>query len=653
MKRYLLFIVVVCGLSACVATEKPADSSSSSSSGGSSSSSSSSSSSGSTDNAAIARGEALYVEQHCEACHGSDGLKLPDTKIVPGARTLSTLTTYINDKMPKTLGEPGDCVGQCAADIAAYIKSWSGSSSSSSSSSGAIALPPVLGLDADAPSNGRRLTRDEFVNSVSDALGITPALLVDIRVKLERENVNAGMRNSVSALTTSRTNIDAYEDAASAIVAQVSTLKIAVLADECGGGFTDQCINNFVSNAGELLYRRPLENRQQQTLVALMNEVKNDNGDFNEAARLALQVMLQSPYFLYRMEGKLRGDDTEEIDQYELATRLSYSLWASGPDEELLGRAGRGELTGDGIDSAVEYMMQDPRAKRGFREFISEWLKLFLLENRNISEEEHPDFKDEYKPAMLKETYDFFEGIVFGDGAPFLQEAYTRQTTNIDNTVAAMYGLDRGGDYDWSNDRKRIGFLTQSSVMSVHTVVLDTSILHRGLFIADDLLCRHVPTPPENLGPVIAEQLMMTDATAPQRERMEQHNLNYEQCGFCHELFDGLGYTFEPYDSLGGFRTLDQHGNPIENSGFNEIDSVKHDFADVTDLANILASSDEAKACFVESFISYHFGHTPGIADASFVQELTNAFDLTNQNFIELVKYIVKSDPYIKRAEAQ
>ncbi len=508
----------------------------------------------------------------------------------------------------------------------------SGGSSTTSGAGGGGSATPSTSM----PASGRRLTRDEIFNTLGEILGVDITPLKGI-IK-EDSGADGGFRNWRSALLPSGARTDGYEQAAIYVAKTMTTDTIAKFAS-CQNTAAP-CTSGFVSSLGRLLYRRPLTDAEVARLVTLFDVAVGQGDGFERGARLVVQAMLQSPYFLYRLERADRNDPVTQlarVDSYELASRWSFLLWQSAPDAALLDRAQQGTLDA----TLVASMLESPKARRAARGFFDEWLGTYKLETKALDPVAYPAYSPELTKEMRDESLSFFEKLVVDERGSFLS-AFTRQSSTIGPSLAALYGGGAvAGMQDWTNDSTRGGFLTQAGLIMAHTKVEETSIVDRGLFVLRSLMCGDVPPAP----PGAAAQLANVDISLPQRVRFEQHRED-RACQGCHSVFDPLGNPFEAYSALGQFKTQDKHGNPIQVSGSLTLDGVSRDYQNLEEFSALLAQSPQTESCVVQQLASYAFGRAIDSSDQPFVGELTARFQERSHDFLGLFQDLAVSPGY-------
>lgn len=507
-----------------------------------------------------------------------------------------------------------------------------GGASATGGGGGASSVTQTVGM----PASGRRLTRDEIFNTLSEVLGIDPTPLKEL-IK-EDSGADGGFRNWRTALLPSGARTDGFEQAALHVGKAITPATIAKFAS-CQD-VTAACTSGFVSSLGRLLYRRPLTDAEVGRISKLFDVAVAQGDGFEQGARLAVQAMLQSPYFLYRLE---RADRIEaatrvaRVDSYELASRWSFLLWQSAPDAALLDVAKAGSLD----KTTLASMLASPKTRRGTRGFFDEWLATYKLESKTLDLAAYPAFSPELTREMREESLGFFEKLVMDERGPFLS-AFTRQSSTIGPKLAALYGGGAtAGQQDWTSSQTRGGFLTHAGVIMAHTKVEETSIVDRGLFVLRSLMCADVPPAPDGA----AARLANVDVSLPQRVRFEQHR-NDLACNGCHSVFDPLGNAFEAYSALGEFKTRDKHNNPIQVGGSLVLDGVPRDYQNLEEFSAILAQSPQTEQCMVKQLTSYAFGRALTAGDDPLVGELTARFKERAHDFLALFQELALSPAY-------
>ena len=470
------------------------------------------------------------------------------------------------------------------------------------------AVPPMAAVEEApmGPTAGRRLTKQEFVNTVGDLFGANAAEGAQF---IESEGAaQSRFRNDLLELTVSSQRITDYETVAQSAAAETPWPQIARFAS-CTEA-TSECQQGFVAELGRHLYRRPLVDSEATRLGELFQLDAVDS--FESGARLVVQAMLQSPFFLYRLE-----KDQAQPDGYEMATRLSYLLWQSGPDTALLDLAASGGLsTPEGVSQTAMQMFDDERSRRGVIAFADDWLRVY--NNLERLADDDLGLSDDVFSAMRQETLDFVVRVLMDDAAP-ISQLLSDQNTSFDDRLAKFYGIEpsENGEYDFSAEPTRVGLLTQLAVLGSRAGPQRASIVDRGLTVVEDFLCVEIPPPPAAVATQVAEFEANFDDTASEREKLAQHNLESGSCAGCHSLIDPYGLPFENYDVTGRFAREDEFGNVLQGNGSLVIDQQQQDYANVAEFAQILAQSPSTHRCLTQKFIQYGLGRKVTGTDVS------------------------------------
>ncbi len=488
----------------------------------------------------------------------------------------------------------------------------------------------------------RRMTRVEYNHAVRDLLGDTtePARSFTPDPEL------LGFDDQAVALTVSPLQAEQYMTAAEALSANaIGHLSEILPCDPAAD--PDACAHAFIETFGKKAYRRPLSSAEKTTLFELFAQRRDTHG-FSAGVELVIQAILESPHFLYRVElgmpNPVEGD-VVALSPYELASRLSFLLWGSIPDDALLKAAGDGSLsTKAGIATEARRMLDDPKARDAVDHFHEQWLNIAAIETIEKDRTLYPKYNGELRPLWKKETLSFLNHIVF-DGGGGLREMLTAPYTMSNRTLADFYGLEgpAGDDFELVllDPQKNAGILTQASILAVNAKPNQSSPILRGKFVRERLLCQRLPPPPANM-PLVLPQVLPGQTT---RERFDAHRQN-PACAGCHDLLDPIGYTFEHYDPIGLFRDDDQ-GLPIDSSG-QIIDSVDLNgpIVDAIDLAHRLSESEEVRSCVVKQWFRYGYGRADEAEDAHSLAEVQRAFRASGYDIKSLLIALTQTSAF-------
>ena len=399
-------------------------------------------------------------------------------------------------------------------------------------------------------------------------------------------------------------------------------------------------------------YRRPVTKDELDRLLKLADSRTAKGEKWEAAMQFAMTAVLVSPKFLFRVELDDRVDSAEPhpIDEYQLASRVSYFLWSSMPDQELFDLAAKKQLSAN-LDAQVKRMLRDPKAQALTDNFVMQWLQLQPLKNANPDPKKFPQFNEQLRAAMFTETKLFFGEIVREDRK--ILDVLDADFTYVNGPLARLYGIPhgpKGGRREYEEfvrvelkGTNRGGVLTQASVLTVTSNPGRTSPVKRGRYVLEQLLGTPPPPPPANVPELEKDGKPVNAGTL--RQQMEAHRKN-PACANCHAKMDGLGFGLENFDAIGGFRTKD--GNAAIDSSGELPGNVK--FTGPAELKNVLLSKkDLFVKCLTEKMLTYAIGRGLEFYDRRAVDAITAAVAKQDYRFSALVTEIVKSDPFRMR----
>ncbi|MBL4688227.1 MAG: DUF1592 domain-containing protein, partial [Nannocystaceae bacterium] len=401
--------------------------------------------------------------------------------------------------------------------------------------------PPTVECDGEVldpgPNMARRLTVREYTNTVQALLS------VDIRSEaidaLPGELRADGFTNSSSGLITTLPHIEGYDELAELAVSRIPNLAtFAGQYTDCDQ-FTDVCKRQFVEKLGLRAFRRPVSQDEADLLVRVFDIAEAEGQGFDVGAGLVIETMMQSPPFLYRLEDETTGSGARALTGYEMATRLSYLLWAGPPDDILLAAAADDTLVDDEeIQAQVDRMLDLPEARDASIGFLSDWLNLPRLANLPRDPERFPTWSLAIAAAMQQETIQFFTSIAW-DQERALSDLFIAQETWLTPELADFYGIPGGapgfGQVDVTDLPERGGLLTQGSLLTIGGD--NASMVARGLFVFEHVLCSHPVSPPDGIDTTPPP----VEAGKPQRYYAEERLAN-EACQGCHLQFEPLAF---------------------------------------------------------------------------------------------------------------
>jgi hypothetical protein len=454
---------------------------------------------------------------------------------------------------------------------------------------------------AVGPTGLRLLTPTQYANSIIDVLGDVAATPV------------GQWRSSIAAAQggVSPAGVEQYEQAAFQLTAQIfedPALRMAVADCVPSVAADDPCIAAVVETLGRRAWRRPLSADE----IARYQQVAFDvagllDGDPWVGLQHSVVGLLQSPNFVYRVElGTPLPDDPTRVrlDAYELASRMSYFIWNTTPDDTLLDAAHSGGLDDDGGRKAqVDRLMTSPRARSGIVQLFVDSFDLDALLTLQKNQTLLPAFSSTLGAAMREELTHVIADTVLDQGD--VRRLFDTRTGYVDAELAALYGVDAPIGSEPAAvtlPPERSGLLTLAGFLAIHSGDASTSPTHRGLTIRRAMMCQTVPPPPPDVEPNLPEPTG-DEGHVTKREQLAEHASN-PVCAACHKLIDPIGLALEHYDAIGGYRATDQ-GLTIDPSG--DLDGVP--FADAIELSAILADHDAVPHCVIVGLYRYALGH--------------------------------------------
>ncbi|NUO49333.1 MAG: DUF1592 domain-containing protein, partial [Polyangiaceae bacterium] len=453
--------------------------------------------------------------------------------------------------------------------------------------------PSCLEGPAPGPSPIRRMTRFEYDRTVLDLLGdeTNPAS------GFGAEEEALGFNNNAAQLITSHALVEQYMLAAEGISGRATDPVEKNLPCDPADG-EDACAAEFIESFGKKAFRRPLTVEEREMFAGLYELGRQKS--FRDGIRLVIEGALQSPQFLYRVEYGVEGAEPNEVvrlTSWEMASRLSFFLWGSMPDEALFAKAEAGELeTSAQIEAEARRMLEDPRAHVLVAEFHKQWLDYERVANVTKDAELFPDWSPAIGQLMAEETRTFIDGVIFGDQGT-LTTLLSAPYSYMNGELAAFYGVDLpSGDGGFTrvdlDPTQRAGLLTTGTLLTINAHTNQTSPTLRGRLIREQLLCDSVPPPPADVNIEAPE----VDPGSTGKDRFLQHTED-PGCAGCHNLMDPIGFGFEGYDTVARFRTT-EGGKPIDATGSLMASDVDGPFDGVVELAAKLAQSGEVGACY-------------------------------------------------------
>ena len=424
--------------------------------------------------------------------------------------------------------------------------------------------------------------------------------------------------------------------------------KLIFICKPTGEADEEPCARKIVANLAERAFRRPVTDADLKPLLAFYGRGRKDGETFDGGVRDSLAAILASPHFLYRAE--VASDSVRDLTDLELATRLSYFLWSSLPDKELLTLAEHNQLSKPGVlDAQVRRMLRDERAKSLTTGFAFEWLNVAKLDTISPSAALFSYASGVYDPRpMFKTELEMFvDSILRSDRS--VVDLLTADHSYINEQIALIYGIEdvKGGGFRKVvlKDPNRHGLLGKGAILMLTANPNRTAPVLRGAWILDKVL----GTPPNNPPPGVPA-LSDTKADKPTTVRglVELHRRN-PTCAACHAVMDPLGFSLENFDTVGEYHTIDvQSRQPIDTAAVMP-DGTK--MAGPEDLAKVLAShGDQFASTITQKLMTYAAGRPVDWRDMPTVRRITREAAAKNYTFESIVLGVVKSDAFRKRA---
>lgn len=409
------------------------------------------------------------------------------------------------------------------------------------------------------------------------------------------------------------------------------------------------CATQIISNLMQRAYRRPITEKDLRAPLKFYEEAKG-NGGFEAGIELALRAILVSPHFLFRIEQdpvELPAGTAYRLSDVEVASRLSFFLWCSIPDVELLDVATRGNLRQpDVLEQQVRRMLADPRSESLSRNFAAQWLQLRNLESVSPDPRLFPDFDDNLRQALRRETELFFDNIVREDRS--VLELLHADYTFVNERLAKHYGIPHvyGSHFrriDLDQQSVRGGLLTQGSVLTVTSYAHRTSPVLRGKWVLTNVLGTPPPPPPPQV-PELREK-SETGKLLSLRERIAEHRKN-AACASCHNAMDPVGFALENFDAIGRWRSAD-NGVPIDASGA-LVDGSE--FTSASELREAVMKRPELfVSTVIEKLFTYALGRGVEHYDAPAIRKVLQDAGRDKYRFSSLILDIASSAPFQMR----
>jgi Protein of unknown function (DUF1592)/Protein of unknown function (DUF1588)/Protein of unknown function (DUF1595)/Protein of unknown function (DUF1585)/Protein of unknown function (DUF1587) len=502
--------------------------------------------------------------------------------------------------------------------------------------------PPAF---APAPGLLRRLTRNQFRNAVRDVFAY------DVNVgDLDTDSFTANFASiGAATVVTSDRGVEQYstaiENAVNAVFAD-STKRSQFIGCTPTGQSNDTCVRGFIQKLGLRAWRRPLESTELDRFVALAASASTTLASATEGARWATVALFTSPSFLYRPEiGAASTSGALRLSGYEIASRLSFLIWNSLPDQTLMDQATSGMLgTADGIRTAATRMLNASAGRESVGGFAEEYMRLDRIGTQAKDPALFPEYATNLQAAMVRDIRDTWASLAFDDQASFY-DLFTTTKVVVNADLARLYGIDATGLTSTTFQTKslpaggtRSGVLSKAGLLSEFANQQSGSPTLRGKFIRESLMCLTIPPPPPGVNTAVVDQ--PTNVPMTRRQKLEVHMTN-DSCAACHKFMDPLGFPLENFDAIGKYRTTD-NGLPVDPTG--SFDGVA--VADANGLGVAASQSVTVAQCLVRKYYGYAVGHEERDVDGSVLNTLATAFKASGFKMRDLILAAATNDAF-------
>jgi hypothetical protein len=416
------------------------------------------------------------------------------------------------------------------------------------------------------------------------------------------------------------------------------------------------CAESILSRFASEAYRRPLTAEDLTDLMSFYEDGRED-GNFELGIRGALQWVLSSPSFIFRLERQPEGlgqGETYALSDGDLASRLSFFIWGTGPDGELLELAEKGKLNDRGVlEGQVMRMLADPRSESLATRFAAQWLRLEELDLKRPLPEAFPDFNLTVSESMRRETELLFDHLVREDRSFF--ELFTADYTFVNEPLARHYGIPSpGSDNEFEkvaiSDPNKLGILGQGSVLTVTSFDERTSPVIRGKWVMEVILGSPPPPPPPNVPSLDATVEASESRILTTRERLEIHRAS-PTCNACHQFMDPIGLALDNFDGVGRWRVRDENGVSLNTESKFYDGTVISGPVDLRDV--ILQRPEQVVRSFVNNLFGYAIGRRPGYLDQPTVRVIERKAKANDYRMSSFILGVVQSDAFrMRQADA-
>ena len=550
----------------------------------------------------------------------------------------------------------GLCVVGCGSGDAPSSKGGQNPGSGGSAggggqgSGGTAGTPPVTGLGSPGRVTFRRLNAREYDNTIRDLIGLD--LKPSVTHEFPADEFGDGFDNDGDVLTTSQLSAEKYLEAAQDVIETAMadpTARATIMPCEPSGATEATCISSTVTEFARRAFRRPVPADELAPFLTLVDVAKGKGDTAEVGLKLVLEALLMAPDFLFMAEPDPTPSVVRALNDYELATRLSYFIWSSMPDETLFQAAAAGTLVQPAETvKQVQRMLADPKAIAFSDVLARQWMQTVALEVAEPSTTVFPMWNDGLKSAMDQELKSFLAPIV--TGMTPVSDLLTANYTYANRALAEFYGLPNAAaltdafvkvDLDVT---RRGGVLRQGSFLVLTSHPDRNSPTKRGKWILDRILCNPPDPPPANVPALDTE----VSFQGTMRQRLEQlHTSAGLACQGCHAVIDPMGFALENYDAVGLWREMD-NGYPIDASGVMPITNVP--FNGAAEVTAAIAADARFPACVAKQILTFAVGRHTTDDDRPLIDQLGVDFATAGSLMPKLVELVATSPAMTSRA---
>jgi hypothetical protein len=515
---------------------------------------------------------------------------------------------------------------------------------------GAGALPDKDTVPGAAPV--RRLTKLEYDNTLRDLLGIG-SVTADFTADTDSSTSGFVRGGAISEGDDARVMLAAGATVADQIASKLGSL-LPCPSVPSAAADQDACVNKFITQFGKRAYRRPLTAHETQLMQDLYKAQRGPDvgATFEQAVAALVGAIIQSPQLLYHWElgsnAPIKDGNLIKYNSYEIASKLSYLLWKTMPDEALFTAADNDALsTPEQIAIQAKRMLDDDRAKAGLTDFHLQWSEIGDLV-KIPKDDTIKDYNADVAQAMIDETRDFVTGTLLGKGPGTLQALLTSNQTTADARLAKIYGASGGGATPGPltlDPKQRAGIFTHLAFL---TAKADTGTSHpvkRGDTILRRTFCMDFKLP-DNVPPVADS----SPGGATTRDRFAMHSMM--PCATCHIIIDPIGFAFEEFDAIGAYRTT-ENGKPIDSTGATSTPGgVDLKFNNAVELMTQMASLPEVQDCISTQWLRYMLGRREIAGEAPSQKVMADEFKKANFDMKALLIALTRTRTFTHRSAA-